>query len=197
MRELRVTSYEAYRLRENTGTTGVLETARAAASVLADHLIPHLIVGGIAVQEHGYPRATIDVGMVVPDVLDAMELLTADLSGPFVRVPGLEGRVEDKHNGVKVDLLPAGRVLRRGCKVPFPQPTKDTEQLQIVTLEELISLKLDSWANSPLNRLKDKADVVELINRRQLPRELQVAAPIRHLYLELWDGLQSESEKSA
>ena len=47
--------HDAYVLREGTGTTGVIETARLAAGRLADHLIPHLIVGGFAVQEHGYP----------------------------------------------------------------------------------------------------------------------------------------------
>lgn len=56
----------AYALRESTGTSGVLETAPAAASALADHDIPHLVVGGIAVQELGYPRVTTDVDMVVP-----------------------------------------------------------------------------------------------------------------------------------
>jgi len=45
----------AYALRENTGTSGLLEAAMAAVSALADYDIPHLIAGGIAVQEHGYP----------------------------------------------------------------------------------------------------------------------------------------------
>ena len=54
-----VTSQAAYLLRENTGTSGVVQTARAAVAALAAHDIPHLIVGGIAVQEHGYPRVTI------------------------------------------------------------------------------------------------------------------------------------------
>ena len=133
-----------------------------AVSVLADHEIPHLIVGGLAVQEHGYPRVTIDVDIVVPDVLEAVEFLTASLTGPFYRVPEFQDRVEDRRNGVMIDLLPAGKVLKRGCKVPFPQPGKVAEQFQIVTLEELISLKLDSWAGSPIRRLKDKADVNEL-----------------------------------
>ncbi|MEY2427866.1 MAG: hypothetical protein QOJ40_751 [Verrucomicrobiota bacterium] len=187
-----VTNRDAYVLRENTGTTGVLQTAQAAAAALADYDIPHLIVGGIAVQEHGYPRVTIDVDIVVPDVLEAVEFITANLTGPFVRVPDCEDRVDDRRNGVKVDLLPAGKVLRRGCKVPFPQPTKMTSKLQIVTLEELISLKLDSWSNSPLRRLKDKADVVELIARRHLPRNLAVATVVTDLYLETWDGLEAE-----
>jgi hypothetical protein len=182
----------AYVLRENTGTSGVVQTAREAAAILAQHEIPHLIVGGIAVQEHGYPRVTIDVDIVVPDVLEAVEFLTSDLSGPFVRVKGCEDRVEDRRNGVHVDLLPAGRVLKRGCKVPFPQPARSTPELQIVGLLELISLKLDSSAHSPLRRLRDKTDVIELILRRKLPRDLSVAPVVRQLYLDAWDGLQAE-----
>ena len=54
-----MTSQAAYLLRENTRTSGVVQTAQAAAAALAAHDIPHLIVGGIAVQEHGYPRVTI------------------------------------------------------------------------------------------------------------------------------------------
>ncbi len=143
-------------MRENTGTSGIVESARAAVTTLAEHDIPHLIVGGLAVQEHGYPRVTIDVDIVVPDVLEAVEFLTASLTGPFYRVPGVDDRVEDRRNGVQIDLLPAGKVLKRGCKVPFPQPTTVTEQFQIVKLEELIALKLDSWAGSPVRRHKDK-----------------------------------------
>ena len=179
-------------MRENTGTSGIVETARTAVSVLANHEIPHLVVGGLAVQEHGYPRVTIDVDIVVPDVLEAVEFLTASLTGPFYRVAGVDDRVEDRRNGVMVDLLPAGKVLRRGCKVPFPQPGKVAEQIQIVPLEDLISLKLDSWANNPTRRLKDKADVVELIKYRKLPRDLAVNPAVRTHYLETGDALRDE-----
>jgi hypothetical protein len=183
---------EAYILRENTGTSGVVQTARTAAAVLAHHDIPHLVVGGLAVQEHGYPRVTIDVDIVVPDVLEAVEFLTADLTGPFARVKGDDDRLEDRRNGVIVDLLPAGKVLTRGCRVPFPQPAKAVPELQIVPLSELVSLKLDSWAGSPSRRLRDKADVTELILRRKLPRDLAVNPAVRTLYLETWDALQAE-----
>jgi hypothetical protein len=187
-----VTNRDAYILRENTGTAGIVETARTAVATLAEHDIPHLIVGGLAVQEHGYPRVTIDVDIVVPDVLEAVEFLTASLTGPFYRVPEVQDRIEDRRNGVMVDLLPAGKVLQRGCKVPFPQPGKVAAQIQIVPLEELISLKLDSWAGSPARRLKDKADVNELILRRKLPRDLAVNSVVRAHYLETWDALQAE-----
>jgi hypothetical protein len=171
----------------------VVQTALAAAIILAEHDIPHLIVGDLAVQEHGYPRLTLDVDMVVPDVLEAVEFLTADLSGPFRRVAGCADRIEHRHTGVPVDLLPAGGVLRRGCRVPFPQPAQATEQLRFAAVEDLISLKLDSWANSPARRLQDRADVTELILRRRLPRDLAVALAVRPLYLELWDTLATET----
>ena len=179
-------------MRENTGTSGIIETARDAVVVLAHHDIPHLIVGGLAVQEHGYPRVTIDVDIVVPDVLEVVEFLTADLSGPFFKVYGIDSRVEDRRNGVEIDLLPAGNVLKRGCKIPFPEAKAVAETLQIISLEELISLKLDSWTNSPNYRHKDKTDVIELIKHCKLSREIPVHPAVRQLYTETWDALQAE-----
>ena len=188
-----MTDYNAFLLRENTGTTGLEQTARTAVATLADHDIPHLIVGGLAVQEHGYPRVTVDVDIVVPDILEALEFLTADLSGPFARVSNCKDRLKDTRNGVFIDLLLAGKVLKRGCQVPFPQPPAVTDKPQIIGLADLISLKLDSWSITPLRRHKDKTDVIELITRRNLPRELAVAPVVRDLYLEIWDGLKIES----
>jgi hypothetical protein len=182
----------AYILREATGTSGLVGSARDAVAVLAEHDISHLIVGGLAVQEHGYPRVTIDVDIVVPDVLEAVEFLTASVTGPFYRVPKVEDRVEDRRNGVKIDLLPAGKVLKLGCKIPFPEPAKVAEQIQFVSLEDLISLKLDSWSASPVRRHKDKTDVIELIKYRNLPRNLAVNPAVRALYTKTWDALQAE-----
>jgi hypothetical protein len=187
-----VTNASAYLLRENTGTTGLERTARSAAELLAHFDIPHLIVGGLAVQEHGYPRLTVDVDIVVQDVLEAVEFLTSDLTGPFRRVPNVDDRLIDARNDVKIDLLPAGKVLRHGCKVPFPEPKEVFDVPKFITLEELISLKLDSWKVTPVRRVQDKADVVELISRRKLPRDLAVAAAVKDLYVEIWDGLKAE-----
>jgi hypothetical protein len=185
-------SDEAFNLREATGTSAVADAARTVAAVLARHDIAHLITGGLAVQEHGYPRVTIDVDMIVPHVLEAAEFGTADLSGPLVRVSEAQDRLWDRRSGVMIDLLPAAQVLKAGCKVPFPAPTTASEHLQFVTLEDLISLKLDSWVRSPLRRLRDKTDVVELILRRKLPRGLAVLAAVREMYLETWDAIEAE-----
>lgn len=182
----------AWLLRENTDDQRIVQVARAVAETLAHWDIPHLFIGGLAVQEHGYPRLTLDVDVVVPDVLEAVQFLTADVTGPFQRVPEAEDRLVDTRFGVKVDLLPAGRVVRRGCLVPFPLPKEVSAEPRLVSLPDLISLKLDSHRGSPLGRLKDKADVVELIKARGLPRDVPVADSVRRLYTEIWDGLEAE-----
>ncbi len=182
----------AHILRETTGTTGLEQTLRTAVAVLADHDIAHWVVGGLAVQEHGYFRTTIDVDLVVPDVLDAVEILTADLSGPFSRHPTAEDTVRDKRNGVLINFLPAGRVLRRGCQVPFPEAREVWEQPHFVSLEKLVSLKLDSWSHSPNRRHKDKTDVIELIKELHLRRDLAVDEAVRASYRETWDALAAE-----
>lgn len=182
----------AYVLRENTGTSGLEQTVRSAVAILADHDIPHLIAGGLAVQEHGYFRVTLDADIIVPDVLEAVEWLTVDVAGPFQVVPGIADSVSDKRNGVQINFLPAGRALRAKCKVPFPEPTVVAEVPRFVTLAQLISLKLDSWSVNPNHRIKDKADVVELIKALKLPRDLAVDEPVRHHYVETWDALRAE-----
>jgi hypothetical protein len=187
-----MTDTGANELRKTTGTSSLERTARDAIAVLADHGIAHLIIGGLAVQEHGYYRVTVDVDLVVPDVFDAVEILTANLSGPFGRVPGRQDAVRDNRTGALIDFLPAGRVVKAGCQVPLPEPRSVADQPQVVTLEQLISLKLDSWASSPAHRLRDKADVVELILRRHLPRNLSVHPAVRRLYEETWDAVEAE-----
>jgi hypothetical protein len=98
-----MTNYDAYRLRQTTGTSGILLTAQTAASALADHLLPPLVAGGIAVQEHGYPRVTTDVDLVVIDVLEAVDPLTANMSGALFPIKDVADRVQDRRKGTVVD----------------------------------------------------------------------------------------------
>ena len=83
-------------------------------------------------------------------------------------------------------------MLGRGCKVPFPEPTIVSHTPQFASLEAVLALKLDSWSVSPTGRVKDKADVVELIKHRQLPRDLQLIAAVQPLYIQIWDALEAE-----
>lgn len=97
--------------------------------------------GGFAVQEHGYPRFTVDVGIIVPDVTLAREKLC--LNG-FRANPGSAMTVTDRETKAEVDLLPAGRKVDPG-PLCLPVPTQVSDEPQILTLEKLISAKLSTY----------------------------------------------------
>jgi hypothetical protein len=61
-------------LRESSGSN-IEKTLLTAVKALALFRIPHYVCGGFAVQEHGYPRFTVDVDIIVPDVDLAREKL--------------------------------------------------------------------------------------------------------------------------
>ena len=65
----------AEHIRRVSGSTDIDKTLRRTVMTLADGGIPSLVVGGYAVQEHGYARFTQDVDVVVPDVAAARDYL--------------------------------------------------------------------------------------------------------------------------
>src|SRR5947209_18796981 len=105
------TLVEAMTLWEGTGTA-VAQAAHAVSGLLSDHGIPNLIAGGLAVQLHGYPRTTVDVDIVVPDVQKAHEFLLANGYRPsLMRMLA----VIDPIRRVTIDLWPSGKCLKREC----------------------------------------------------------------------------------
>ena len=83
--------------------------------------------------------------------------------------------------------------------VVFPDPGQAAERgarVALLPLTTLLELKLASGLTAP-DRLKDLADVQEVIRIRQLPRTLENELDpfVRSKYLELWDGLQHRREE--
>ncbi len=95
---------EAEFLRESSGSN-IEKTLMKALKVLALFHIPHYVCGGFAVQEHGYPRFTVDLDIIVPDVPFALEKLS--MNG-FKANPGSRMTVTDRETKVEVDPLPGG-----------------------------------------------------------------------------------------
>src|SRR5712691_6084403 len=92
-------------LRESSGSTNIEKALLKALKVLKLFNIPHYVCGGFAVQEHGYPRYTVDVDIIVPDVQYAREKLS--MNG-FKANPGFNMTVTDRETKVEIDLLPGG-----------------------------------------------------------------------------------------
>ena len=180
---------QAVFLRQSSGSTNIEKTLLKALKVLKLFHIPHYVCGGFAVQEHGYPRFTVDVDLIVPDVEWAREKLS--MNG-FRANPGSQMTVTDRETRVEVDLLPGGSKIDSG-PLNLPVPTQVSDEPQILTLPSLISSKLSTYMGRGIQRVQDYADVVRLIEVNHLPREYKVAAEVRHLYQKLWDELHGES----
>jgi hypothetical protein len=154
---------EAVFLRESSGSSNIEKTLLKALEVLKLFKIPHYVRGGFAVQEHGYPRFTADVDIIVPDVTFAIEKLS--MNG-FKMNPGSKMTVTGRETKVEVDLLPGGGTL--------PMPTYLSDKPQLLSLGKLISSELSASIGRGIDRTQDYADVVKLVQANHLPREYPV-----------------------
>jgi hypothetical protein len=172
---------EAEFLRESSGTN-IEKTLLKALQVLQLFNIPHFVCGGFAVQEYGYPRFTVDVDLIVPDVEAAREKLCMN---------GFEenlGSVTDMESKVEVDLLPGGKRVDPG-PLTLPMPHHVSDEPQLLALEQLISAKLSTYIGIGAARLHDAADVSQLIQANRLPRSYGVDPQVRDEYRKLWDDI--------
>jgi hypothetical protein len=99
---------------------------------------------------------------------------------------------------VSIDVLIAGDYPGDGQPKPvaFPHPSDaaiEGERFRVLALPRLTELKLASGMTAA-HRLKDLADVLELIRATRLPAELAADRHpyVRDKYLELWRAAQIE-----
>ena len=178
-------------------TGRVHEAALAIARRLDEANIPSAIVGAMALGAHGYERVTVDVDILLTrDGLATFK--KAHLGRGYVeKFPGSKG-IRDIEHGVAIDVLIAGEFPGDGLPKPvaFPDPTAvavEGERFRILSLPKLVEIKLASGMSAP-HRLKDLADVLELVRAAKLPAELAASLDpyVREKYLELWRAAQVE-----
>lgn len=175
----------------------VHKTLRAIALRLDELEIPYAIVGGMALVAHGYERTTVDVDILLTS--EGSRRVREKLDG-LGYVPPFTGSrdLRDTQTGVRIEFLITGEFPGDGKPKPvaFPDPAAvavEIDGIRYLRLENLIELKLASGITNP-NRLKDLADVQELIRTLRPPRNLgdNLHEFVRGKFFELWDGLQSE-----
>ena len=163
---------------------------------LKEHGIDYMVIGAVALLAHGYPRLTEDIDLVLtPEGLEAFhrELIGLAYVPAF---PGAKKRLRSTRDGITIEVMTTGEYPGDGKPKPvsIPEPsTASTEinGIQIVTFEKLIELKLASGMTAP-HRLKDLADVQELIRIRQLQPEFtaQLDPYVRGKFLELYETIR-------
>jgi hypothetical protein len=137
---------------------------------------------------------------------DVDVLLTAEGLAAFKRAhlgrgyvekfPGSRG-LRDTQNGVDIDVVLAGTFPGDGLPKPvaFPDPALAAERgarVRLLPAEKLIELKLASGLSAP-HRLRDLADVLELVRQAGLPESLadRLDPSVRPKYMELWCAAQA------
>ncbi len=133
------------RLLEDVVSPRVLAAMRSASRALTSLGVRHAVAGGLAVGAHGYPRNTQDV-----DLLVGNEAFERHAGGLVTLKPGVPIQID----GVSVDLLSTSgseAFLESALAQPAPG------EVPVVAAGTLVYLKLKS------PRLKDRADVVELV----------------------------------
>jgi hypothetical protein len=162
--------------------------------------IPYAIVGAMALNEFGYRRVTVDIDVLLtPGGLAALK--AAQLGRGYVeKFPGSRG-LRDPEHGVDIDVVLTGMYPGDGQPKPvvFPDPATTAERgekVALLPLPRLIELKLASGMTAP-HRLKDLADVLEVIGTLGLPAELaaDLNPYVREKYLELWRAAQTRDQE--
>jgi hypothetical protein len=174
----------------------VHHTLRKISAKLDELGIAYAIAGGMALAAHHFVRATVDVDILVDE--EGLQAIHENLDGRGF-VPPFEGsrNLKDVETGVRIEFLVQGQFPGDGKPKPvaFPDPNEAGEtinNIRYLRLPSLIEIKLASGMTNP-GRLRDLADVQELIRVLELPREFaqQLNPFVRGKFEELWQGIAS------
>lgn len=161
--------------------------------------IDYAIVGGMALNLHGYARETVDVDLLVtPAGLEAIHDRCVG-RGYLPAFAGAHKALRDTQTGVVIEFLTTGEFPGDGRPKPvaFPDPVavgQNIQNLKVVSLPTLIELKLASGMTQPARR-KDIADVQELIRILGLDEGFadQIHAYVRGVFVTLVCELRDET----
>lgn len=175
----------------------VFQALRDLARRLDEASIPYAIVGGIALGQHGMPRMTMDIDVLLtPAGLETFKSRCLG-RGYVAAFPGAEKTFRDTGTGVRIEVLTAGEYPGDGLPKPvrFPDPQTsfvDKNGIRVITLERLVELKLASGMTAA-HRLRDLADVQDLIRGLGLPLEFadRLDPSVRPTYQKLWSQSQA------
>ena len=175
--------------------SAVHDTLRQMVARLKELNVPFAVVGGMALFLHGFRRFTEDVDVLV--TTEGLRQVHQALDG-LGYVPPFQGskQLRDTSSGVGIEFLVSGAYPGDGKPKPvaFPEPgghTVEINGIPTLRLSDLIELKLASGMTNP-GRLKDLADVQELIRLLRLPRSFAetINPYVVPRFLELWQGVQ-------
>jgi hypothetical protein len=178
------------------GAAGAVhETLTRLAARLDAEGIPYALIGALAAAAHGYVRMTTDVDLVM--TADGLARFHECCVGRGYRpaFPGAAHTFRDVETQVRIEVVTSGAFPGDGLPKPvaFPDPAEAivASKVRVVPLATLVELKLASGLSAP-GRLKDLADVQEMIRTLELPLALadELDDSVAGLYADLWHAVR-------
>src|SRR5579871_738677 len=177
--------------------SAVQEALRKITERLNQLQIDYAVAGGMALFHHGLRRFTEDVGILVTHA--GLKAVHHNLEGRGYLPPFTGSKnLRDTDNGVRIEFLIAGEFPGDGKPRPvaFPDPANihvEREGIDVLPLKDLIEMKLASGISNA-GRLRDLADVQDLIRTLQLPIEFanELNPYVRDQFRMLWQGLRDQ-----
>ena len=178
----------------------VHQAMRRLARRLDEEGIVYAVIGGMALAAHGYARLTLDVDLLLtPEGLHAFQNRLVG-RGYVPAFPGAKKSFLDTESQIRIEIITAGEFPGDGLPKPvaFPDPegkTVERGEVRVIALENLIELKLASGLTAP-HRLRDLADVQDLISALALPLDLEekLDASVRAEYRRVWEAAQTAGD---
>lgn len=171
------------------------------AADLESKNIDYVVIGGIALNQHGFQRLTVDIDILL--TAQGLEKFRETLVGLGYR-PAFEGarkKFQITRENIPLEVITSGEFPGDGKPKPvvFPDPSDFTvtiDGVKTVTLEKLIELKLASGISAP-HRLKDLADVQELVKIKHLDASYaeNLDESVRAKFIELADAVEAAEEE--
>lgn len=176
----------------------LLNAMRQIKSIMDEAGIPFVFVGGSTLPFYGYYRNTGDIDIVVADS-DSKKLDDLPI-GMIRRIR--RGKMMLHSPGTNIDVIFSGGVVgsdKSGMRYPDPKEliemkVIDGTPLPILPLKRLVQIKIVSGIYGM--RMKDFADVIELIKENQLPETYcnEYNFDIRDKYRELFEMTKRQIE---
>ena len=178
------------------------DTLRRLVRDLERNGIDYAVIGAVALNQHGYRRFTEDIDMLLTP--EGLELFQKTLVGRGYR-PAFSGatkKFRSTAENVPVEIITTGEYPGDGKPkaIQFGDPSESVvviDGVRTVTLKKLVELKLASGMTGS-GRLKDLADVQELIRVCQLPRDFsqKLHEYVQTKFIELWDDVNAATIES-
>lgn len=174
------------------GQSNIQHTLKKITRKLGELGIDYVVVGGMAMVQHGYRRFTEDVDLLV--TREGLTEIHRQLEG-LGYLPLFQGskHLRDTEYGVRVEFLVTGEFPGDGKPKPvaFPSPESVADEIdgiRYINLQALIELKLASGMTNS-ERMKDLSDVMELVKALDLSLAFaETLNPfVQEKYRQLWE----------